>query len=41
LKKPSKSKSLQQASYNNKHKGKQTCNIKKQVEKKRINVVDG
>lgn len=33
LKKPSKS--LQQASYNNKHKDKQLCNIKKQVEKKR------
>jgi hypothetical protein len=27
-------KSLQQASYNNKHKDKQPCNIKKQVEKK-------
>jgi hypothetical protein len=32
LKKPSKS--LQQASYNNEHKDKQTCNIKKQVQKK-------
>jgi hypothetical protein len=34
LKKLSKSKSLQQTSYNNKHKDKQTYNIKKQVEKK-------